>query len=60
METNKAFSSIRLSHKQSVLPHKFLYQDHGESCSCEGLHRLEEIRQLLPENKILFTKEKEK
>lgn len=26
----------------------FWYQDHGESCSYEGLHRLEETHQLLP------------
>lgn len=37
----------------------FLYQDHGESCSCGGSHRLEENHRLLPENRIQFIEDKE-
>lgn len=33
----------------------FWYQDHGESCSYEGLHHQEENHRLLPENKNTYS-----
>lgn len=38
------------------IPHMSWYQDHEESCSCEGLPRQGENHQLLPETSLTALK----
>lgn len=39
-----------------VVPQMFWYQDHEESCSCEGLPRQGENHQLLPKTSLTALK----